>query len=218
MADPCQSEQKLSLPLPFDDVYAPESQLICGVDEAGRGPVAGPVFAAAVILDPDCPIEGLKDSKKLSEVRRSELASLIKQKARAWAIAQCSVAEIDELNILWASMLAMKRAIEMLSIQPELALIDGNRCPKGLAVRAEAIVKGDDKVPAISAASILAKTARDAVMMDLHSQYPEYGFDRHKGYPTAFHLNQLKKYGVSPVHRKTYAPVRKILERNGVGL
>lgn len=213
MADSRRNEHQFSLSFPLEEVFVP-TKLICGVDEAGRGPIAGPVFAAAVILDPDCPIEGLKDSKKLSEVQRAELASLIKQKAMAWAIAQCSVEEIDELNILWASMLAMKRAIGMLSIQPELALIDGNRCPKNLSIRAQAIVKGDDKVPAISAASILAKTARDAVMMDLHSQYPAYGFDRHKGYPTAFHLEQLSAYGVSPVHRKTYAPVRKILERN----
>ena len=192
-----------------------ETGLICGADEAGRGPIAGPVFAAAVILDPDRPIDGLRDSKKLSENRRDELALEIKKKAKAWSIAQCSVAEIDELNILWASMLAMKRAIETLSVLPELALIDGNRCPKDLSVPAEAIVRGDDKVPAISAASILAKTARDAVMMELHDKYPVYGFDRHKGYPTAFHLAQLKKYGVSPVHRRTYAPVRKILEPDG---
>ncbi|ARQ46735.1 ribonuclease HII [Oxalobacter formigenes] len=201
-----------TLPLPlFDEDYASGVTLFCGADEAGRGPIAGPVFAAAVILDPDHPIAGLKDSKKLSEHRRDELALEIKQYARAWAIAECSIEEIDELNILHASMLAMKRAIESLAIRPELALIDGNRCPK-LAIAAKAIVKGDDKVPAISAASILAKTARDAVMLDLHRQYPEYGFDRHKGYPTAYHLEQLSIHGVSPVHRKTYAPVRKILE------
>ena len=201
-----------TLPLPlFDEDYASGVTLFCGADEAGRGPIAGPVFAAAVILDPDHPIAGLKDSKKLSEHRRDELAREIKQYARAWAIAECSIEEIDELNILHASMLAMKRAIESLAIRPELALIDGNRCPK-LAIAAKAIVKGDDKVPAISAASILAKTARDAVMLDLHRQYPEYGFDRHKGYPTAYHLEQLSIHGVSPVHRKTYAPVRKILE------
>ena len=201
-----------TLPLPLlDEDYASGVTLFCGADEAGRGPIAGPVFAAAVILDPDHPIAGLKDSKKLSEHRRDELALEIKQYARAWAIAECSIEEIDELNILHASMLAMKRAIESLAIRPELALIDGNRCPK-LAIAAKAIVKGDDKVPAISAASILAKTARDAVMLDLHRQYPEYGFDRHKGYPTAYHLEQLSIHGVSPVHRKTYAPVRKILE------
>lgn len=214
MADTSRNKQVSSLQLSFEDVFSSGISLVCGADEAGRGPIAGPVFAAAVILDPDRPIDGLRDSKKLSENRRDELARLIREKAWAWSIAQCSVAEIDELNILWASMLAMKRAIEMLSIKPELALIDGNRCPRGLSVRAEAIVRGDDRIPAISAASILAKTARDAVMMELHNQYPEYGFDRHKGYPTAFHLAQLEKYGVSPVHRKTYAPVRKILERN----
>lgn len=201
-----------TLPLPlFDEDFTSGVTLFCGADEAGRGPIAGPVFAAAVILDPDHPIAGLKDSKKLSEHRRDELALEIKHYAKAWAIAECSIEEIDELNILHASMLAMKRAIESLSIKPELALIDGNRCPK-LAIAAKAIVKGDDKVPAISAASILAKTARDAVMLDLHRQYPEYGFDRHKGYPTAYHLEQLGIHGVSPVHRKTYAPVRKILE------
>ncbi len=212
MADTSRNKQVFSLQLSFEDIFSSGISLVCGVDEAGRGPIAGPVFAAAVILDPDRPVDGLKDSKKLSENRRDELARLIREKARVWSIAQCSVAEIDELNILWASMLAMKRAIEMLSIKPELALIDGNRCPEGLSVRAEAIVRGDDRIPAISAASILAKTARDAAMMELHNQYPEYGFDRHKGYPTAFHLAQLEKYGVSPVHRKTYAPVRKLLE------
>lgn len=200
------------MPLPlFDEDFTSGVTLFCGADEAGRGPIAGPVFAAAVILDPDHPIAGLKDSKKLSEIRRDELALEIKQYAKAWAIAECSIEEIDELNILHASMLAMKRAIESLSVQPELALIDGNRCPR-LSIAARAIVKGDDKVSAISAASILAKTARDAVMLDLHRQYPEYGFDRHKGYPTAYHLEQLSIHGVSPVHRKTYAPVRKILE------
>lgn len=200
------------MPLPlFDEDFTSGVTLFCGADEAGRGPIAGPVFAAAVILDPDHPIAGLRDSKKLSEHRRDELALEIKHHAKAWAIAECSIDEIDVLNILHASMLAMKRAIESLAIKPELALIDGNRCPK-LAIAAKAIVKGDDKVAAISAASILAKTARDAVMLDLHRQYPEYGFDRHKGYPTAYHLEQLSIHGVSPVHRKTYAPVRKILE------
>ena len=204
-----------SLSLPFEEDILHVGRRICGVDEAGRGPVAGPVFAAAVILDPDNPVAGLRDSKKLSEKRRDELAHEIREKALAWAIAECSIEEIDTLNILQASMLAMKRAIEGLPVLPEQALIDGNRCPVGLAIPATAIVRGDDKVPAISAASILAKTARDAVMMTLHAQYPEYGFDRHKGYPTAFHLEQLKKYGVSPVHRRSYAPIRKILEISG---
>lgn len=200
-----------TLPLFAEDINP--SEIICGADEAGRGPIAGPVYAAAVILDPDNPIEGLRDSKKLSEKQRDALAPIIKEKARAWAIASCTIEEIDELNILWASMLAMKRAIEALSISPTKALIDGNRIPKGLAIPAEAIVKGDDKVLEISAASILAKTARDAVMLDLHAQYPEYGFDRHKGYPTAYHLQQLEQFGITPVHRRSYGPVRKILEK-----
>ncbi len=187
------------------------NELICGVDEAGRGPLAGPVFAAAVILDPAHPIEGLRDSKKLTASRRDNLALQIKQHALAWSIAQCSELEIDTLNILHASMLAMKRAIESLKITPTLALIDGNRCPPRLSMRAEAIIKGDDKVAAISAASILAKTARDAALMDLHQQYPQYAFDQHKGYPTALHLELLRIHGVTPVHRKSYAPVRALL-------
>lgn len=200
-----------TLPLFSEDIGIVE--IICGADEAGRGPIAGPVYAAAVILDPDNPIEGLKDSKKLSEKQRDALAPEIKAKAKTWAIASCTIEEIDQLNILWASMLAMKRAIESLKVKPTIALIDGNRTPKGLTMPSEAIVKGDAKVPEISAASILAKTARDAVMMELHAQYPEYGFDRHKGYPTAYHLQQLKKHGVSPVHRRSYAPVRQLLEK-----
>lgn len=194
-----------SLPL-FDHA----GEIVCGVDEAGRGPLAGPVFAAAVILDPARPIDGLRDSKKLSEARRDELALEIRSHAMAWAIAQCSEAEIDKLNILQASMLAMRRAVEALSVQPTLALIDGNRCPV-MTVRSEAIVKGDDKVAAISAASILAKTARDAALVVLHQQYPHYAFDQHKGYPTALHLERLRLHGVSPVHRKSYGPVKALL-------
>ena len=194
-----------SLPL-FDDT----DELMCGVDEAGRGPLAGPVFAAAVILDPARPIAGLRDSKKLSEAQRDALAIEIKAKALAWSIAQSSEQEIDTLNILQATMLAMRRAVEGLPTQPTLALIDGNRCPV-MAVRAEAIVKGDDKVQAISAASILAKTARDAALQVLHEQYPHYAFDQHKGYPTALHMERLRLHGVSPVHRKSYAPVRALL-------
>ena len=186
------------------------NELVCGVDEAGRGPLAGAVFAAAVILDPSRPIEGLRDSKKLTEVRRNLLAEQIKSNALAWAIAQCSEQEIDQLNILQASMLAMRRAVEGLRIVPTLALIDGNRCPV-MSIRSEAIIKGDDKVPAISAASILAKTARDASLIALHQQYPHYAFDQHKGYPTALHLERLRQHGVSPVHRKSYAPVRELL-------
>ncbi len=196
---------KFSLPL-FDHA----GELVCGVDEAGRGPLAGAVFAAAVILDPARPIAGLRDSKKLTEARRNELAEQIKSDALAWSIAQCSEIEIDELNILQASMLAMRRAVEGLKTTPTLALIDGNRCPV-MSIRSEAIVKGDDKVPAISAASILAKTARDAALMLLHEQYPMYAFDQHKGYPTALHLERLRMHGVSPVHRKSYAPVRELL-------
>jgi ribonuclease HII len=185
-------------------------ELVCGVDEAGRGPLAGPVFAAAVILDPARPIEGLRDSKKLTAARRDELALLIKSHALSWSVAQCSELEIDSLNILQATMLAMRRAVETLSIQPHLALIDGNRCPP-CTMRMQAIVGGDDIEPSISAASILAKTARDAALLLLHEAYPVYGFDQHKGYPTVLHLERLRKYGVSPVHRKSYAPVRALL-------
>ncbi len=185
-------------------------EVICGVDEAGRGPLAGPVFAAAVILDPAKPIAGLRDSKKLSPIRRDELALIIQRDALAWSIAQCSAAEIDALNILQATMLAMRRAIEGLSVLPTLALIDGNRCPV-TAIRTEAIVKGDDKVIEISAASILAKTARDALLLEMHARYPQYAFDQHKGYPTALHLARLKEHGVTPEHRRSYAPVRELL-------
>jgi ribonuclease HII len=185
-------------------------EVICGVDEAGRGPLAGPVFAAAVILDPAKPIAGLRDSKKLSPIRRDELALIIQRDALAWSIAQCSAAEIDALNILQATMLAMRRAIEGLSVAPTLALIDGNRCPVA-AIRTEAIVKGDDKVVEISAASILAKTARDALLLEMHARYPQYAFDQHKGYPTALHLARLKEHGVTPEHRRSYAPVRELL-------
>lgn len=188
-----------------------EGEIICGVDEAGRGPLAGPVMAAAVILDPSKPIEGLRDSKKLTEQRREILAVQIKEHALAWAIAECSEQEIDELNILQATMLAMRRAVEALSVQPTLALIDGNRCPV-MKVRSEAIVKGDDKVAAISAASILAKTARDHALAALHLQYPQYALDQHKGYPTALHLERLRAHGVSPIHRKSYAPVKALLK------
>ncbi|WP_151446795.1 ribonuclease HII [Lacisediminimonas profundi] len=197
----------LALPL-FD--YG--DRLVCGVDEAGRGPLAGPVYAAAVILDPDRPIDGLRDSKKLSAERRDELAAQIRACAIAWSVAQCSEAEIDQINILQASMLAMRRAIEGLAVTPTLALIDGNRCPV-IDIPSEAVVGGDDLIPAISAASILAKTARDAALQELHQQYPLYGFDQHKGYPTAMHLERLALHGVSPVHRRSYAPVRAALER-----
>ena len=204
------TELTLSLFSALDD------DIICGVDEAGRGPLAGPVFAAAVILDPAKPIAGLRDSKKLSEGRRDELAEQIKSHALAWAIAQCSEMEIDTHNILQASMLAMRRAVESLSVIPTLALIDGNRCPV-MSIRSEAIIKGDDKVASISAASILAKTARDHALRQLHLQYPVYAFDQHKGYPTALHLERLRLHGVSPVHRTSYAPVRMLMQATQIG-
>ena len=187
--------------------------IVCGVDEAGRGPMAGPVYAAAVILDPKRPIEGLRDSKKLSEARRDELAPIIREQALAWAVAECSHHEIDTLNILQATMLAMRRAVEALQTAPTFALIDGNRCPQfTTAIRAHAVVEGDDKVHAISAASILAKTARDAALVALHEAYPQYAFDQHKGYGTALHLARLREHGPCPVHRRSFAPVRNLLE------
>jgi ribonuclease HII len=185
--------------------------LVCGVDEAGRGPLAGPVVAAAVILDPARPIAGLNDSKKLSAKRRDALAIEIREKALAWAVAEASVEEIDRINILQASMLAMRRAVEALATQPSHALIDGNRCPTLLSCTSEAIVGGDGKVASIAAASILAKTVRDAGMLVLHATYPQYGFDRHMGYPTALHLKALQEHGVSPVHRRSYAPVAQLI-------
>ena len=184
--------------------------LVCGVDEAGRGPLAGPVYAAAVILDPARRIAGLADSKVLSARRREELAGQIRRHALAWAIASASVAEIDAINILQASLLAMRRAVEQLSIAPQEVLVDGNRCPR-IDYPVKAIVKGDSKIPAISAASILAKTARDAEMRRLHQLYPQYGLDRHKGYPTAVHLAALARHGVIEIHRRSYAPVRRLL-------
>ena len=202
---------KNSTPGLFDDLPYSADEIICGVDEAGRGPLAGPVFAAAVILDPARPIEGLRDSKKLNEAKRDALAPLIKANALAWAIAQASEEEIDKINILQASMLAMRRAVEALSTVPTLALIDGNRCPV-MKIQSIAIVGGDDKVDAISAASILAKTARDAALVVLHAQYPQYCFDQHKGYGTALHLERLRLHGASPVHRRTFAPVRAVIE------
>lgn len=183
--------------------------LVCGVDEAGRGPLAGPVVAAAVILDPQQPIAGLNDSKKLSAKRREALAMEIRERALAWAVAEASVDEIDRINILQASFLAMRRAVEGLRLRPEKALIDGNRCP-ALDCPAEAIVGGDGKVASIAAASILAKTVRDAGMLELHAEFPMYGFDRHVGYPTAFHLQALREHGPSRVHRRSYAPVAQL--------
>lgn len=184
--------------------------LVCGVDEAGRGPLAGPVVAAAVILDPNNPIDGLNDSKKLSARRRERLKAEICAKALAWAVAEASVEEIDTINILHASMLAMQRAVDALSVRPIRALVDGNRCPQ-LACEVEAVVGGDGKIEAIAAASILAKTTRDAGMSNLHLCYPQYGFDRHMGYPTALHLQALREHGPSPVHRRSFSPVRQLV-------
>lgn len=181
--------------------------MICGVDEAGRGPLAGPVVAGAVILDPARPIVGLADSKKLSAKRREQLAAQIRVEALAWCVAEASVAEIDEINILQATLLAMQRAVAGLSVTPGEVLIDGNRCPV-LAVPAHAIIGGDATVAEISAASILAKTVRDAGMIDLHARFPAYGFDRHKGYGTAAHLAALQCHGPCPEHRRSFAPVR----------
>lgn len=189
-----------------------QPQLVCGVDEAGRGPLCGSVVAAAVILDPLRPVPGLADSKKLSPARRQQLASQIRSHAIAWSVAEASVAEIDRLNILHATMLAMKRAVEGLSPAPERALIDGNRCP-ALSIPVEAIVKGDATVEAISAASILAKTVRDEAMLALDAHYPAYGFARHKGYPTVEHLDALKRHGVLPCHRRSFGPVRALLSQ-----
>ncbi|HUN68549.1 MAG TPA: ribonuclease HII [Burkholderiales bacterium] len=183
---------------------------ICGVDEAGRGPLAGPVFAAAVILDPARPIEGLKDSKLLSASRREVLSILVQQRSRAFAIAHATVEEIDRLNILQASLLAMQRAVEGLGMLPDEAWIDGNRCPR-LACPARAIVRGDRLHAAISAASILAKTARDGEMRRMHERFPGYGFDRHKGYPTPEHLALLERFGPTEIHRRSFAPVRRVV-------
>ncbi len=188
-----------------------ELVLACGVDEAGRGPLAGPVSAAAVILDPARPIAGLADSKNLSEKQRDLLAPLIRERALAWAVAYASVAEIDQLNILQATLLAMRRAVWALPVQPQQVLVDGLYCPQ-TGIPSQAIVKGDSKVAAISAASILAKTARDELMLGLHEHYPQYGFAAHKGYPTAAHLTALRLHGVSDVHRRSFKPVRVVLQ------
>lgn len=185
--------------------------LTCGVDEAGRGPLAGPVFAAAVILDSASPISGLSDSKRLAARKRDELSAQIKTRAIAWAVASASVEEIDALNILRASLLAMSRAVERLPVMPQRVLVDGLHRPQ-LALPVESVVRGDETIAAIAAASILAKVARDRAMLALHRLHPQYGFDRHKGYPTAAHLAALRAHGVSSVHRRTFAPVRALLE------
>lgn len=194
---------------PFECRY--QGTLLAGVDEVGRGPLAGDVVAAAVILDPARPIEGLDDSKKLTEKKREALFPEIQDKALSFCIARASVAEIDELNILHASLLAMKRAVEGLHHQPEHVLVDGNRLPRW-TYSAEAVVKGDSRVMAIAAASILAKVVRDREMVELDAQYPGYGFAGHKGYPTKVHMEALEALGVTPVHRRSYGPVARILQ------
>jgi len=183
---------------------------LAGVDEVGRGPLAGDVVAAAVMLDPRRPIEGLRDSKKLSASRRDELAQLIRERALAWSIASASVHEIDEMNILQASLLAMHRAVQALDPQPEYVLVDGNRLPRW-QYAAQAVVRGDDRVPAIAAASILAKVHRDSALIAMETQYPGYGFATHKGYPTPEHLQALQTLGVTPLHRRSFAPVKKVI-------
>lgn len=188
---------------------------IAGADEAGRGPLVGSVVAAAVILDPENPIEGLNDSKKLSEKKREKLFVEIKEKALAWAIAECSAQEIDEINILQASLLAMRRAVEKLEIQPDHVLVDGNKVPQGLSMSCDAVVGGDAIHPEISAASILAKVTRDHEMVELDKKYPQYGFAKHKGYPTKAHFEAIAQHGVIAEHRRSFGPVRKVLEAQG---
>ena len=185
---------------------------VAGVDEVGRGPLIGPVVTAAVILDPQSPIAGLDDSKRLSESRREALVPVIREQAVAWALGRAEVAEIDALNILHASLLAMRRAVETLNVRPDYVLVDGNRIPPGLPCEATAVVKGDRRVPAIAAASILAKVARDREMVALHERIPVYGLDRHKGYPTKAHLQAIARHGVSVHHRRSFAPVKRALK------
>lgn len=189
----------------------PKANLIAGVDEVGRGPLVGAVVTAAVILDPNNPIAGLADSKKLSEKKREKLFDEIKEKALCWCIGRAEPEEIDKINILHATMLAMQRAVAGLSIAPEFVLIDGNRCPE-LPMPSQAVVKGDSLVQEISAASILAKVVRDREMVELDKVFPEYGFAKHKGYPTAYHLEKLAQYGATEFHRKSFAPVRRALD------
>ncbi|MDD5319420.1 MAG: ribonuclease HII [Methylococcales bacterium] len=184
--------------------------LVAGVDEAGRGPLAGPVLAAAVILDPVRPIDGLADSKILSEGKRNRLFTMIKENSLSWSVGMASVEEIDELNILQATLLAMQRAVNGLAIQPAEALIDGNRLPR-LSIPAQTIVKGDSKVKAISAASILAKVERDKIMVDYHKKHPDFSFHLHKGYGTRQHINELNQFGILPVHRRTFNPVKMMI-------
>lgn len=202
--------QKKILPPILD--WANRGRFVAGVDEVGRGPLAGPVVAAAVILDPNQPIAGLMDSKKVSEKRREALAEEIKLKALAWAIARVDIDIIDEINILQASLRAMAISVYDLAQQPDFVMIDGNKIPAELTMPAEAVVKGDDRVACISAASIIAKVARDAEMIEMDSIYPGYGLAKHKGYPTKAHIEALQELGVTAIHRRSFAPVRKILE------
>ncbi|CAH1608723.1 RNase HII [Vibrio jasicida] len=204
---PKTTKAKVELP-PFE--YPQGYQLVAGVDEVGRGPLVGDVVTAAVILDPNNPIEGLNDSKKLSEKKRLALLPEIKEKALAWAVGRCSPEEIDELNILQATMVAMQRAIAGLKVQPDLVLIDGNRCPQ-LPMDSQAVVKGDLRVAEISAASIIAKVVRDQEMEELDKQYPQFGFAKHKGYPTKAHFEAIEEHGVISEHRKSFKPVKKAL-------
>jgi len=198
------------MPLNIASQNCRQPHLIAGVDEVGRGPLAGAVVAAAVILNPKKPVAGLLDSKMLDEAQREALDKVIRRQALAFCIAEASVEEIDQLNILHASMLAMKRAVEGLGMEPNLVLIDGNRCPD-IAYPSQAIVKGDQHVQSISAASIIAKVNRDRQMVELHHKHPEFGFDRHKGYPTAQHRAAIMQFGVTPLHRQSFAPVRNAL-------
>ena len=193
------------------EIFIPPG-LVAGVDEAGRGPLAGPVVAGAVILDPENPIDGLQDSKRLTALRRDVLYEEIREKALAWAVGHADVEEIDRINILQATLLAMKRAVEALQTVPDHALIDGNRCPD-LCCPAQAIVKGDSRVAAISAASIMAKVTRDREMLSLDVIYPGYGLAQHKGYPSKAHIEALENLGVTPIHRRSYAPVRRVIEK-----
>jgi ribonuclease HII len=218
---PSQAAQKRAVRLQRAEqaglLFESPDDIICGVDEAGRGPLAGPVVAAAVILDPARPIEGLDDSKALTAKSRDALYDLIVERALAWCVAEASVEEIDTLNILHATMLAMRRAVEGLSVTPTLAKIDGNRCPV-LPVRSEAVIGGDALVPAISAASIIAKVTRDRMLLELHSSFPAYGFDAHAGYGTPQHLTALRTHGPCEHHRRSVAPVREAFELHGAAL
>lgn len=202
--------KKQALPPILD--WENRGQFVAGVDEVGRGPLAGPVVAAAVILDPNEVIEGLADSKKITEKRREELAVEIKEKALSWAISRVDIDIIDEINILQASLRAMTIAVSELEQQPDFVMIDGNKIPAELTIKAEAIVKGDDRVPCISAASIIAKVARDQEMVDMDKIYPGYGLAKHKGYPTKVHMEALQQLGVTKIHRRSFGPVKKLIQ------